>query len=231
MALTTPGDQEKSDQETHPMEMVDCSRAENRSRHSGCFASGRARHLGVAFGAVILTSSAVAAPVALWDGVRWGESSSELVGHLDPQAKSLSRPIEFGDSYVDVVARKQMLGGFAFTIIFQMDKTTRGLKRVMLERQRHGANPKVYRAVVTALEAIYGPPARACDRPAAWRNGYQVSSQRIWRHDDLVIRATFRDTTIEAKEGCLFVATMPCGLTGQLFIQISPPKPGADACR
>jgi len=161
----------------------------------------------------------------------WGESSSELVRHFGPQAKSLSRPIEFGDSYVDVVFRNETLGGFAFTILFQMDKTTRGLKRVMLERQRHGANPKVYRAVIEALETVYGAPARACDPPAAWRNGYQASSQRIWLHDDLVIRATFRDTTIEASEGCLFVATMPCGLTGQLFIQISPPTPGADACR
>lgn len=147
------------------MEMTDCSREENRSRHSGYFASGHARHLGVAFGVVILASSAVAAPAALWDGVHWGESSSELVRHLGPQAKSLSQPIEFGDSYVDAVARNQMLGGFAFSIIFQMDKRTRGLKRVMLECQRHGANPKVYGAVVKAVEAIYGP--RKGLRPAS----------------------------------------------------------------
>jgi hypothetical protein len=75
------------------------------------------------------------------------------------------------------------------------------------------------------------PPTRACDIPAARRNSYQAASGRIWLHDDLVIRATLRDTTIEASEGCLVVAIMPCGLTGQLFIQISSPEPGAAACR
>jgi hypothetical protein len=187
--------------------------------------------LGTSFGAVGLASAAAAPPTRPWEGVRWGESAPELVRDLGPRAKVLSRPIEFGDSYVNVVVRNQMLGGFTFTVFFQMDKATRGLKRVMFERPSHGANPKVYRAVLQALEADYGPPTRACEMPAARRNGYQAASERIWLHHDLVIRATFRDTTIEASEGCLIVAIMPCGLTGQLFIQISPPEPGADACR
>lgn len=211
--------------------MIGRSRNENERRRIRSLAARDARKVAALFGAVVLASSAVAAPALPWDSVRWGESSSELVGHLGPQAKSLPRAIDFGDSYVDVVARNQLLGDFAFTVFFQMDKTTRGLKRVMVERQRHGANPKVYRAAVKALEAVYGPPTRGCDPPARWRNGYQASSERVWLHDDLVIRATFRDTTIEASEGCGFVATVPCGLTGQLFILISPREPGADACR
>jgi len=52
-------------------------------------------------------------------------------------------------------------------------------------------------------------------------SGYQAAAERIWVRGDRVIRAIFRDTTIEAFEGCIGTVG-PCGLTGQLLVRIGP---------
>ena len=109
------------------------------------------------------------------DGVRWGETSRALVEQLGTRATVLPRPIDFGDSYADVVLRNVALGGVAMIAFFQMDKTTGGLKRVQFERQRHGVNPPAYRAVIAALEAAYGPPDRDLRDSSAPANGYQAA--------------------------------------------------------
>lgn len=156
----------------------------------------------VAFLALPAARAGAAALSPVMDDIRWGEGADELARHFGGRAIRLSPPIEFGDSYVDVALRNQALGGFAFTVYFQMDKTTRRLKRVMFERQRHGANPRVFRAVLKALDADYGPPARSCDTPAA--------SERIWRAHDDIIRAVFR--------------------IDHLYLQIGPAGGAADTC-
>jgi len=99
-----------------------------------------------------------------------------------------------------------------------MGKTTHGLMRVMFERQRHGANPMVFRAVRDALVAEYGPAA--CTRPDA----------TIWQQGGIGIRAVFRDTTLEAAEGCTGAGNGPCGTTGQLYVQVAPVEPGVNPC-
>jgi len=201
----------------------------------------------------IVTASAAAVPAAGepqaapvwpeagngWDGIGWGEDSAALARRFAGRAVTLAPPIEFGDSYVDVALRDERLGGYPFVVYFQMDRATHGLKRVQFERQRHGANPPVFRAVIAALEQRYGPPSRSCEIPARGAaTGYQAASERIWAAGSgTVVRATFRDTTIEATEGAApfdpdaAPSSGPAGLTGQLFVQISPPTPGADACR
>jgi hypothetical protein len=53
----------------------------------------------------------------------------------------------------------------------------------------------------------------------------------LWRRDDGVMSAIYRDTTLQAFEGCLFgPATGSCGLTGQLLVRISPPASDGDPC-
>jgi hypothetical protein len=182
-------------------------------------------------GALVTGHAGAASLSSVLDEIQWGEGSAELAQRFGSRAKVLSHPIEFGDSYVDVALTNQILGGFEFNVYFQMSTKTQGLKRIMLERQRHGANPKVFNAVVEALSADYGAPVRACDSRAKPDNGHQSTSERIWSLSDSVIRAVFRDTTLAATEGCLEVTVTPCGLTGQLFVQISPSEPGADSCR
>jgi hypothetical protein len=47
---------------------------------------------------------------------------------------------------------------------------------------------------------------------------------RVWARPGGTVRAVFRDTSIESSEGCLAEersGTSPCGLTGQIFVQIS----------
>ena len=156
------------------------------------------------------TQARAAALAPVLAGIHWGEGSDELAHHFGSRAIRLARPIEFGDSYVDVALRNQMLGGFPFTVYFQMDKATHGLMRVMFERQRHGANPPVFRAVLKTLSADYGPSARSCDTPAAPGNGYQPASERLWLDHNDIIRAVF--------------------MIGHLYVQIGPLGRVADSC-
>jgi len=131
------------------------------------------------------------------------------------------------------VLRNVPVGGFPLVAFFQMDKATGGLKRIQLERQRHGVNPPAFRGVLAALEAEFGPPDMMCGIRPGPASGYQAAAERIWRRDGAVIRAIFRDTTIEAFEGCLAgdpSIAGPCGLTGQLLVRISPPDGDGGAC-
>jgi hypothetical protein len=167
-----------------------------------------------------------------WEGARWGEPSSALLAHFGARATLLPRPVDFGDSYADIVRRDVVADGFPLIAFYQMDKTTHGLKRIQLERQRHGVNPPAFRAVLAALEAAYGTPDVMCGIAPAAASGYQAASQRVWKREGVVIRAIFRDTTIEAYEGCLAgdPSVGPCGLTGQLLVRISPPEADAASC-
>jgi len=172
----------------------------------------------------------------IFEGVYWGEPSSALLARFGSRATVLSLPIDFGDSYAQIVLRRVVVGGVPLVGFFQMDKTTHGLRRIQLERQRHGVSPPVFRAVVGALEAAWGGPDLMCGIAPGPSSGYQRAAERVWQRDGLVIRAIFRDTTIEAFEGCLAgdpggdlrgdpLMTGPCGLTGQLLVRISPPGP------
>ena len=165
------------------------------------------------------------------EGVAWGETSRALLETLGARPMVLARPMDFGDAYADVVLRDVMLGGVAMIAFFQMDKTTGGLKRVQFERQRHGVNPPAYRAVIAALDTAYGPPSATCAVPAVLANGYQAAVERVWLRDGLIIRAIFRDTTIEAFEGCLWWwMTPPCGLTGQMLVRFAPRDAEKSVC-
>jgi hypothetical protein len=156
-----------------------------------------------------------AALAPILDRIAWGESSAALARALGHDALHLKPPLDFGDSDAELALRDERLGGFPFAVYFQMDKASHGLKRVMLMRQPHGANPAVFRAVIAALARDYGTPAR-CRGELRWTTGGSA------------IRAVFRDTTIEAGEGCTAAAQDPCGSTGRLFVQIVPQ--GAAGC-
>src|SRR5262249_14887980 len=139
---------------------------------------------------------------------------------------------DFGDSYVRVVLRNLPIGGVPLIAFFQMDKATGGLKRIQLERQRHGVTPAAFRGVLAGLEAAYGAPDRMCRLAPRPTRGYQATAERLWLRPGIAIRAIFRDTTIEAFEGCSFAdsSLAPCGLTAQLLVRISPPAGDTTSC-
>jgi hypothetical protein len=178
----------------------------------------------------VLLASVLATPASAADAltdllrqVHWGESSQDLLQQFDGAATQLARGLDFGDSYVDVVLRGETIGGVPVVTFFQMDKRTRGLKRIQLERQRHGVNPPALRAISAALNADYGRPDKICFTPVTPIGGYQAAAQQLWVRGTDVISAIYRDTTLQASEGCLFgVASGYCGLTGQLLVRISP---------
>jgi len=168
---------------------------------------------------------------ALIAQVHWGETSQELLRHFGGAAVQLPRSLDFGDSYADVVLTKETLGGVPVVTFFQMDKKTEGLKRIQLERPRHGVNPPAYRGITAALEADFGKPDQICEIPIRPAGGYQAAAEEKWVRENTVISAIFRDTTLQAFEGCLFgPANGWCGLHGQLLVRIGPPDGGPDPC-
>jgi len=193
----------------------------------------RFARVAVAVAVVALATSAFAA-----DGIEevlrethWGESSDELFRQFGTHAIRLPRALDFGDSYADVVLRGQTLGVVPMVVFFQMDKVTHGLKRIQLERPRHGVNPPAFRAIAAALHAEFGKPDQTCIIPVLPGAGYQVAAEESWVRDGAAVSAIFRDTTLQAFEGCLFgPATGWCGLHGQLLVRIGPPDGGADPC-
>ena len=168
----------------------------------------------------------------LWQGGHWGESSTALLDHFAASATALPRPLDFGDSYTEIVLRNVPVGGVRLIAYFQMDKATRGLKRIQFERPRHGVNPAAFRGVLAALEAAYGVPDLMCGIGPGPASGYQSAAERIWRRNGIVIRTIFRSTTIEAFEGCPAgdLTAGPCGLTAQLLLRLSPPAEDAGSC-
>jgi hypothetical protein len=157
-----------------------------------------------------------------WRGVYWGEGSAALLRHFGSRAERLTRPIDFGDSYADVALPDAVIGGYRVIAFFQMDKRTHGLKRIQIEWPHGSANPPAFRALLMALAAAYGLPDGICDIRPAPANGFQAGAEALWRRRGDSIRAIFRDTTIEALEGCLGEMTPPCGLTGRLLLRIGP---------
>jgi len=168
----------------------------------------------------------------LRQAVQWGESRGALLAHFGGRVTVLPRPLDFGDSYADVVLRDVTLGGVPLIAYFQMDKRTGGLKRIQFERPRHGVNPPVFRAILAALEADYGSPDLTCGIRPGPAGGYQAAADRIWVRDGVVIRAVFRGTSLEALEGCVGgdLTSGPCGLTAQLLVRVSPPGGDAASC-
>jgi hypothetical protein len=93
-----------------------------------------------------------------WAGTSWGEPAAAVLKHFGNRATVLPQPIDFGDSYAPLVVRNFPVGGVGLIAYYQMDKTTRALKRIQLERPRHGVTPAAFRGVLEGLEESYGPP-------------------------------------------------------------------------
>lgn len=196
----------------------------------------RARGLRLALSLLLLALPCLAGAASVedaWLETRWGESSDEIARHFGARATRLEKPLEFGDSFADVVLRKETLGGYPVIVYFQMDRRSGGLKRVQVERPRHGVSAKVARAILDALAGAYGEPDAACDAPPRAANGYQGTSERLWLLDDAAIRLVVRDTTLEASEGCPFSdlgALGACGPIGQILVRVAPHPTEPPSC-
>src|SRR6202035_5666472 len=140
----------------------------------------------------------------------WGESSGELARQFGANAIRLPRALDFGDSYVDVVLHGQTLGAVPMVVFFQMDKRTHGLKRIQLERPRHGVNPPAFRAIAAALHDEFGKPDQTCIIPVLPGAGYQAAAEERWVHDGAAVSAIFR-TRLFKPSRAAFSAPPPDG--------------------
>jgi hypothetical protein len=191
-----------------------------------------------ALGMTILAAQVLAQPEidTGFEGVRFGATSAELLQRFGTRAMRLERPLDFGDAYVDVVLRNYALGGYAWIVYFQIDRASRRLRRIQIERPRHGAVPMVHEALITALTERLGPPARVCsgyeDRPDP-----QAIDERIWRRDGVVVRAVFRSINPGVLEwrrstidnGEVWDPAME-GKPQQLFVRFAPAGTEPDGC-
>lgn len=177
-------------------------------------------------------------PAVAADGVKalvrdthWGETSDALVRQFGAAAEQLPRQFDFGDSYADIVLTGGSLGGVPVAVFFQMDKATHGLKRIQAEPLGHRVSPPAFRAIATVLDAEFGAADLRCETPPAPAFGYQAAVEERWMRPDAVVSAIFRDTTLQAFEGCLYgPASGWCGLHGQLLVRVAPPGRGAETC-
>jgi hypothetical protein len=179
-----------------------------------------------------------AAPAPAADGVaallratHWGETSEDLARRFGAAALRLKQPLDFGDSYARIVLSGAALGGVPMVVFFQMDKKTHGLRRIQFERPPHGVNPPAARAVGAALAAEFGRPDRICTIAPLPASGWQAAAEALWVKGGVAINVIFRDTTLQAFEGCLFgPASGWCGLRGQLLVRLGPAAGGAGPC-
>lgn len=162
-----------------------------------------------------------------WMGTSWGETPEAVQRHFGQRGFALPQALDFGDSYAPLVVRNIDVGRHRMIAYYQVDKTTHGLKRIQLELPRNRVNVDAFRNVFEALDADYGRPDVFCDTLPGPTTGYQGSAEYVWKLDDMVIRAIFRDTTLEAWGGCYSPA---CGLTAQLLVRISPPAKDKGSC-
>jgi hypothetical protein len=190
--------------------------------------------LSLAFTAALPAASpsrAEAGIAPLLQETQWGESSEDLFHRFGAAAMRLQVPLDFGDSYARIVLPNATLGGVPVVVFFQMDKKTHGLLRIQIERPPHGVNPPAFRAIAAALNAELGPPDQICGVPPVPESGWQAAAEERWRRGDVTISAIFRDTTLQAFEGCLYgPATGWCGLHGQLLVRLGPSDRGAGPC-
>jgi hypothetical protein len=163
-----------------------------------------------------------------WTGTGWGESPQDVQRHFGALGFALPQPIDFGDSYAPLVVRNVSVGGISLIAYYQFDKATHGLKRVQqLERPRHMVNPDVIRSVFLALDAEYGAPDTQCGTLPGPTTANEGAAEYVWKRDDAVIRAIFRDTSRQVLYGCYSPA---CGLTAQLLLRISRPAEDKGTC-
>jgi len=192
----------------------------------------------VAVMAALLACPAFAQPSGEtgFEGVRFGETSAELLRQFGARATSLDRRLDFGDAYVDVALQRYMLGGYPFIVFFQMDKVTGALKRIQIERPRHGAVAMVHRAVVTALATQYGTPTQVCVQSVPSSRS-QAIEERIWQRSGTVVRLVFREQNlgvlVPRKLGDFDWEVWEPSLEGmpqQLFVRIAPAGTEPDSC-
>jgi hypothetical protein len=160
-------------------------------------------------------------------GIYWGESPEAVQRQLGARGFAVPQPIDFGDSYAPLAVRDVKIGEYPLIAYYQFDKAAHALKRIQLERPRHMVNAGAFRGVFLALDANYGAPDTDCSALPGPTTAYQGSAEYVWRHNGSVIRAIFRDTTLEAFNGCYSPA---CGLTAQLIVRISPPAEDNGVC-
>jgi hypothetical protein len=163
----------------------------------------------------------------VWTGVSWGESPEAIQRHFGSRGYALPQPLDFGDSYAPLVLRDVAVGRLPMIVYFQFDKAGQRLKRIQLELPRHRVNAGAFREIFLALDADYGAPNVSCGTLPGPTTAFQGTAEYVWNREGMVIRAIFRDTTLEAFGGCFSPA---CGLTAQLLLRISPPTEDSAVC-
>ena len=107
-------------------------------------------------------------------------------------------------------------------VFFQMDKSTMG-SSASSSSGRATASTHPHSAASGGAASRFWQPGRDLRDPRTSGERVASGAEALWLRDNAVVSTIFRDTTLQAFEGCLFgPATGYCGLAGQLLVRISP---------
>jgi hypothetical protein len=129
--------------------------------------------------------------IAGWDQTRWGMTAAAIDPLYAPKIRPVDPPIDYGPSQATRVLQGQDFAGFAWRVLLQFDRETRGLLQVMLERGRLPYAPKAFEAAQAELEARYGAPDLVCDSPKTGASAQY--RERVWRLATTSIHLVFLD--------------------------------------
>ncbi len=164
-----------------------------------------------------------AADIGGWDRTHWGMTSTEIATLYGSQATRLTAPLDFGPFYSDVVLRRGSFVGYDFTVYFQMNKETKRLAQVLLERRKQYATVAVWNDVVAALEKSFGAGGSNCDHHGSPEQGVPSILERVWVLPTTTVRASLLNFGGEPYYHGI-------GAPFRLLLRFDPTQKGATTC-
>ena len=142
---------------------------------------------------LLLAGAPQAAPddLAGWRGARWGMTENQLAEVFGAELTRLPGRWGYGGAYADYALFDVEAAGLGFTAFFQMNEVSRRLQQVLLERRAGKATPAAYDAVLSDLEAAYGPAEGPCVERHPDGPPRRVSLR--WRFPTTTLQVTWLD--------------------------------------
>jgi len=135
---------------------------------------------------LLLANPVQAAPADIidWHGARWGMTAGQLADVFGSALEPLPGRWDFGSAFADHALFDHE---GAFTVYFQMNKTSGRLQQVLLERRADQATAAAVENVQAALTSAYGPADGSCVE----REPLRVSWR--WRFPTTTVQVTWLD--------------------------------------
>lgn len=114
-----------------------------------------------------------------FQGVRWGAGEAEIKSKLGSQIEKLPNREAFGnDTYAELSIPNYSVGGSTFTVFFQMNRNTDGLKQVLIQKYSSNSVSRSFAAEFEILSKLltekYGVATKTGEFVKRWTAGDTV---------------------------------------------------------